>query len=228
MITGYICLLLGVCLVLKFVSRRVGNKKWNLAMARLHKPMGAAVLFFIAIHLAVTYKVWETRAGLVVITGFLAAAAFAAMALSYIMRKKGSGGWLRLHRCITVVLLFSVAAHMTTYFLDFGSYRKSMENIEIQGMDAAGLPDGEYIGSCDAGYIFAQVKVTVQKEKITAIEIMSHKNERGKAAEKITEKIQEQQTTKVDAVSGATNSSNVIKKAVEHALQAQDSINAER
>ena len=47
---------------------------------------------------------------------------------------------------------------------------------------------------------------------------MEHRHERGKAAEKVIEKIIEEQKIDVDAVSGATNSSTVIKKAVENAL----------
>lgn len=50
---------------------------------------------------------------------------------------------------------------------------------------------------------------------------MEEKNtkERGESAEKIVDEIIKEQRSDVDVVTGATNSSNVIKKAVEEALQ---------
>lgn len=48
---------------------------------------------------------------------------------------------------------------------------------------------------------------------------MEHRHERGKAAEVVIEKIIKEQKIDVDAISGATNSSTVIKKAVENALK---------
>ena len=50
------------------------------------------------------------------------------------------------------------------------------------------------------------------------IDILEHKNGRGSPAEVVTDRIIEKQKIDVDAISGATNSSIVIKKAVENAL----------
>lgn len=86
-------------------------------------------------------------------------------------------------------------------------------------MNASNVKDGIYIGEYDAGYIYAKVSVTVQKGKLLDVTILEHKNERGKPAEKITTDMLEQQSTKVDVVTGATNSSLVIEKAVENALE---------
>ncbi len=62
------------------------------------------------------------------------------------------------------------------------------------------------------------MEVTVQNGAITNIDILEHKNERGKPAEIVVDRIIEEQKIDVDTVSGATNSSTVIKKAVENAL----------
>ena len=51
------------------------------------------------------------------------------------------------------------------------------------------------------------------------VNILEHRHERGKAAEAITNKIVDEQKIDVDAISGATTSSTVIKKAVENALK---------
>ena len=55
------------------------------------------------------------------------------------------------------------------------------------------------------------MEVTVQDGVITNIDILEHKNGRGKSAEVVADRIMEEQKIDVDAVSGATNSSVVIK-----------------
>ena len=60
--------------------------------------------------------------------------------------------------------------------------------------------------------------MTVEDGRIDNIELLEHRNERGKNAEGIIPRIIEAQKVDVEAVSGATNSSTVIKKAVEKAL----------
>ena len=67
-------------------------------------------------------------------------------------------------------------------------------------------------------FVYAKVEVTVQNGVITNIDILEHKNGRGSSAEIVVDSIIEEQKIDVDAVSGSTNSSIVIKKAVENAL----------
>ena len=52
----------------------------------------------------------------------------------------------------------------------------------------------------------------MQNGEITNINILKHRHERGKAAEAITNKIVDEQKIDVDAISGAINSSTVIKR----------------
>ncbi len=80
------------------------------------------------------------------------------------------------------------------------------------------VTDGVYVGEYDVDFVYAKVEVTVQNGVITKIDILEHKNGRGKPAEIVADRIIEEQKIDVDAVSGATNSSVVIKKAVENAL----------
>jgi len=53
---------------------------------------------------------------------------------------------------------------------------------------------------------------------MTKIDLLEHRNERGAAGEGVLERMLDAETTAVDAVSGATNSSRVIQRAVEDAL----------
>ena len=82
-----------------------------------------------------------------------------------------------------------------------------------------GFSDIPYVGEYDVDFIYAKVEVTVPNGEITNINILEHRHERGKTAEVITDRIVDEQKTDVDAISGATNSSTVIKKAVENALK---------
>ena len=66
------------------------------------------------------------------------------------------------------------------------------------------------------------MEVTVQNGEITNINILEHRHERGKTAEVITDRIVDEQKIDVDAISSATNSSAVIKKAVENALKSRN------
>jgi uncharacterized protein with FMN-binding domain len=84
--------------------------------------------------------------------------------------------------------------------------------------DASNIADGTYIGECDVKFIYAKVAVTVRDGHITDIRLLEHRHERGQAAEAVIDKIITQQELDVDAVSGASNSSQVIKKAVDNAL----------
>ncbi len=82
------------------------------------------------------------------------------------------------------------------------------------------LKDGIFNGEATEGPVKIEAKVTVENQRIKNIELVSHRTWKGKAAEKtIPDRIIVQQSTNVDAVSGATRSSIAIMNAVEDALQ---------
>lgn len=82
------------------------------------------------------------------------------------------------------------------------------------------LKDGIYEGKAKNGPVNVVAKVTVQDLRIANIQLIEHRNWKGKAAENIIpERIINQQSTRVDVVSGATMSSTAIMNAVEAAVQ---------
>ena len=105
------------------------------------------------------------------------------------------------------------------YLKKVADYKRAVGETTIGEIDIADVSDGIYIGEYDVNFIYAKVEVTVEDGEIVSINIMEHRHERGKAAETVIEKIIEEQKIDVDAISGATNSSTVIKKAVENALK---------
>lgn len=104
------------------------------------------------------------------------------------------------------------------YLSDLKNYKKAVAGISITDIDLSKIPDGVYDGSYDVGLISAKVEVAVSDGAIQQISLIEHKNEQGSSAEVITDIIVKEQKINVDTVSGATNSSLVIKKAVENAL----------
>ncbi len=118
-----------------------------------------------------------------------------------------------------VVLAVVIAAgFLTNYMISIQRYQNAVANMSFTHADAANVPDGTYIGECDVQFIYAKVEVTVQGGHITGIDLLEHRHERGEAAEGIENEIVARQKIDVDIVSGATNSSQVIKKAVDNAL----------
>ena len=80
----------------------------------------------------------------------------------------------------------------------------------------AGTYEGVYMGGPNK----VVVMVTIEDNRIVHIEMVEHWELKGKKAESLTVKrIMEQQSTRVDAVSGATNSSLVIMNAVQRAVE---------
>lgn len=105
------------------------------------------------------------------------------------------------------------------YLKSVADYKQAVKETTFEEINISDISDGVYIGEYDVNFIYAKVEVTVQNGEITNINILGHRHERGEAAEAITNKIVDEQKIDVDAISGATNSSTVIKKAVENALK---------
>jgi len=79
------------------------------------------------------------------------------------------------------------------------------------------LKDGAYEGE----YSFVKVLVTVEGGRVTGIEIMEHGGGGeyyAEMVEPLTDRMVAQQTTEVDAVTGATVSSNNLSNAVDDAI----------
>lgn len=120
---------------------------------------------------------------------------------------------------ITVLLV--VVAAVGFFGVQMNAYKDAVAQITFSDIDIHSIPNGTYEGSCDAVIVTAKVSVAVKDGTITDIQLLEHKNGKGASAESTLGLILNQQTTEVDTISGATNSSKVIRKAVENALLQQ-------
>lgn len=122
-----------------------------------------------------------------------------------------------------VIFLFLMGSIFTAvYVKSVADYKKAVKETAFSDLDISDVPDGVYVGEYDVDFVYAKVEVTVRNGVITDIDVLEHKNGRGSSAEVVVDRIIEEQKIDVDAVSGATNSSTVIKKAVENAVKYEE------
>lgn len=120
-------------------------------------------------------------------------------------------------KIICAVIVISMIAG-GAYLYRISAYQKKVKAIQIHDVDLKSINDGKYRGRFNADVIAAEFEVTVQDHTIKDINIIENKTDRGKKAEAVVDEVVKKQTLNVDTVSGATNSSKVILKAVENAL----------
>lgn len=117
-----------------------------------------------------------------------------------------------------IVVIAAWAAIAVPTISKYKNYQKKVDEMVFTDINIASISDGIYTGECDTGVIYARVEVTVEEGKLLNVNILEHRHERGAAAEVIADQMVQEQRTDVDVVSGATNSSKVIRMAVENAL----------
>ncbi len=96
---------------------------------------------------------------------------------------------------------------------------KAATEMSIQDVDLSRIADGTYTGGYESFRWSTDVTVTVADHRITAITPVKVQSGRESIITELTAAIIAEQRTDVDAVSGATASSNCFLKAVETALE---------
>ena len=99
------------------------------------------------------------------------------------------------------------------------SMKKNLAKIENKDIDMETVEDGIFEGHSELAPVKVDVKVLVKNHKLIKVELLCHECGLGHPADVIVDKMVEQNTWDVDAVSGATVSSEIIKNAVNKALR---------
>ncbi len=228
-ITGFVCLFCFCILLLKALTKRLDRQNADKLIMKLHKPASGLLLLGCIVHIILIFPVIKMRHPVILLTGFTTVGCYLLLIVFCHNRglrllpgnhagKRNVAYKLSLHRIMSVIMLLLVIVHIVFYYIDFALYEQRIASVRLHGIECTLLKDGTYIGEYDAGYIYAQVSVTVTSGIVTDIRLLEHRHQRGQAAEQIVSDIITSQNTNIDAVSGATNSSLVIKKAVENAL----------
>lgn len=126
----------------------------------------------------------------------------------------------RLGKIGMILLVLVVFFAGVTWMVAGQLSKKINEEVQIDEMNLDQMEDGVYMAS----YVYneamgATVVVTVIDHQIGEIVIEEHKTGLGGKAEQIVDRVIDQQSLQVDAISGATGSSKIILKAIEAALQ---------
>ena len=98
------------------------------------------------------------------------------------------------------------------YIKSISYYKAKVAALTFDEIDLTKVEDGVYEGQCDTGVVRVRVQVTIRNHQLESIELLEHENGRGTPAEAILDQMVQNQTTAVDAVSGATCSSKVIRR----------------
>ncbi|WP_343342820.1 FMN-binding protein [Terrisporobacter petrolearius] len=101
----------------------------------------------------------------------------------------------------------------------FVAFMLRPQNLDIKSVDFNTIADGDYIGICQNKILFAVVQVKVKAHEIVDIEILEHKASYMEQAKQIADYVCSKQSLEVDAISGATLTSDTVLKAIENALE---------
>jgi len=126
--------------------------------------------------------------------------------------KKGLKYAFWIFALITVISLAAV-------FAMSAQAKNALSSMVYGDVDMRTAQDGIYDGETDAGLVSVKVRVTIRDHAIQKIDLMEHKNGMGAKAESILSDICAENSFHVDAISGATLSSEAIKSAVSKALE---------
>ena len=124
-------------------------------------------------------------------------------------------------KCILILIwgitLFGIGFGISFYRGVGKKYDKAVE-IPIQEISLENVEDGTYEGEYLFETIYAKVQVTVKNNDIKKIVVAQLNSEKGQGAVNIVDSITDADSIMVDDISGATNSSRIIKLAVANAL----------
>lgn len=129
------------------------------------------------------------------------------------MRKK-----VKIMIIITSIVLVIGIGYGLSYLKRYNDYKSKVADIEINEVNLSQINDGIYVGEYDVDFISAKVQVEIKDSKIKDIEFVEYHHDRGEKAKSILQDIVDEQRIDVDTITGATNSSKVIQKAVKNAL----------
>jgi len=120
---------------------------------------------------------------------------------------------------IIIIVIISIIAVIVTGVFAITRNLSNMMEIKLNGIDIAALSDGAYTGSFKRGRFTNTLTVQIENQTIVEINI---DNDVLLAQEEVSDdvfrKVIEEQSTDIDAISGATVTTNAYLVAIEDAL----------
>ena len=119
---------------------------------------------------------------------------------------------------LTIVIIFALVIIFTFAVVSI-RMTGQVKAFDKTNINLSQVADGVYTGHSETDLVKVDVRVTVADGRIEDIEILKHECGKGHPADVIVSDMIKDHTVEVDAVSGATMSSEVIKDAVRDALR---------
>jgi uncharacterized protein with FMN-binding domain len=121
-------------------------------------------------------------------------------------------------RKIVIGIAALVVCAVILFSLQVSRFEKKMDATTVVPVDISRIADGDYTGEYNLRIVSARVRAAVRNGRLKEVEVLDHRHGPGYGAEAVADSIVAAQSLTVNAVSGATGSSTVIRKAVELAL----------
>jgi uncharacterized protein with FMN-binding domain len=118
---------------------------------------------------------------------------------------------------VGIVLVALIGIMAIGAFSGMGAVRK----LTVNPVDLSKIADGAYAGSFRIGRFSYSVELTVKDHRIEAVKSTGGKQAQDAVVQRIFARIVEEQSVKVDTVSGASLTTKAVSKAVENALNPQ-------
>jgi len=131
-----------------------------------------------------------------------------------VVRKKGLINTL----AIIAIVIVAVGFIGVVAFRQIEKGLTDLLEMPLMDIDFSSILDGSYPGEFSRFPVSAEVEVTFQGERVTGIDLLSHRHGGGYSAEEILDRVIENQSLNVDVISSGTYSSIVVLKAIEDAL----------
>ncbi|MCR4990475.1 MAG: FMN-binding protein [Lachnospiraceae bacterium] len=125
----------------------------------------------------------------------------------------------KLIKIVIILLLIFLAVTVFGILIAGNRMTGQVNAFDRSRINLSHVSDGVYTGHSETDLVKVEVSVTVSGGVIRNIEILKHECGKGHPADVIVNDMITNNDTEVDAVSGATMSSEVIKDAVRNALR---------
>jgi uncharacterized protein with FMN-binding domain len=123
-------------------------------------------------------------------------------------------------KILVIILIFLIVVGFGIFYFvqKIETSLSELSALEIEDINLTNIGDGVYEGSYSVFPVSVTVKVTVENNVISEIEIVKHVSGQGQPAEVIVLDVIAEQSLNVDVIAGATYSSKVILLAIKDAL----------
>lgn len=120
---------------------------------------------------------------------------------------------------IFIVLIVVLGVGTLLFFQKVQKASQQINQLVYEDIDMNNMQDGIYDGQVETELIKVHVQVEMKDHQIKSIDILQHDNGFGDKANDIVNQMIKENDYRVDTISGATLSSQVIQSAVSQALK---------